>query len=234
MPLVGQVKVATAPGPTPAEHDAAVASAAAYVHAASPPHTRSTTGLPAAGGTLCDAAGTAHGYLGSLTTGSWGPRTFVSPVPYTDLAYYTRSDSRLTLTCGNGALLKCDRIFDPWRSPRSEDERGACVRMVRADYCGTGAPHTVDGVPIEVDWDAWDPAMLTDPDFEAVWTPRGAHCVAASKVLALIASGRRPGATSVSCPTVPFGTGGSWAPNPPPECSPSTAPASNWLWNQVY
>ena len=52
-----------------------------------------------------------------------------------------------------------------------------------------GTSFGVEGVPIAVDGAAmWDGTTTFDPDFEAVWTPRGASCVSSSKVLALIAS----------------------------------------------
>ena len=37
-------------------------------------------------------------------------------------------------------------------TPTRELLHEACVRMVRADYCGDGRSHTVDGMAIDV-WD---------------------------------------------------------------------------------
>jgi hypothetical protein len=60
----------------------------------------------------------------------------------------------------------------------------ACVRMVRADYCGNGTAHTVDGISI----DEWDNANIQTQTSistnatghfgkEAEWTPNGARCL---------------------------------------------------------
>lgn len=55
----------------------------------------------------------------------------------------------------------------------------ACTRLVRADYCGTGFPHTVGGTSLAV----YDPFSLRSrPEaaglsLEAEWRSDGAHCV---------------------------------------------------------
>ena len=54
----------------------------------------------------------------------------------------------------------------------------ACVRMVRADYCGDGRPHTVDGTWIDI-WDGLGIQTRDERDghpevFEAAWSPGGA------------------------------------------------------------
>lgn len=55
----------------------------------------------------------------------------------------------------------------------------SCIRMVRADYCGDGRPHTKDGTKINI----WDRDGIQKPDaeqpghpelFEAAWGPSGA------------------------------------------------------------
>jgi hypothetical protein len=49
--------------------------------------------------------------------------------------------------------------------------------MVRADYCGDGTPHTVNGTPIDV----YDGIGIQAPDtnwlVDAEWGPDGALCV---------------------------------------------------------
>ena len=55
----------------------------------------------------------------------------------------------------------------------------ACVRPVRADYCGDGTAHTRDGTPIDIfdaigiQRDEETPGMT----FEAAWREDGAVCV---------------------------------------------------------
>lgn len=96
----------------------------------------------------------------------------------------------ITLTCVSGAVGKCARFgYRPWaRGPRGEDlapYHAACVQMVRADYCGDGAPHTKDGTAIDLydDLGIQTAATRDDPEFafEAGWSARGAVCVARTR-----------------------------------------------------
>jgi hypothetical protein len=101
--------------------------------------------------------------------------------------YFDRSGryvdaSTFTLACTGGAAGKCILMgYGPWvRASDGTSMRPAfesCMRMVRADYCGNGTPHTRDGMGIDV----WDPKGVhsdeTHPPrytFEASWAPDGA------------------------------------------------------------
>lgn len=115
-------------------------------------------------------------------------------------------DTKITFACENGAIGKCvlNMGYKPWAMAPRECTPGcftnppgtchcslhtlelmheACVRMVRADYCGNGASHTVTGVSID-EWDnariQTETAVSTDPSGfgkEAEWTPNGARCL---------------------------------------------------------
>ena len=73
--------------------------------------------------------------------------------------------------------------YYPWaQAPDGRPMRdvyNACVRMVRADYCGAGTATTRDGMLIDV----YDDSGIQKPDdspnteFEAGWTAGGAVCV---------------------------------------------------------
>lgn len=105
------------------------------------------------------------------------------------------SEHGLTLACAaEGAIGKCVRWgYRPWA--RSGDVslapyHQACVRMVRADYCG-GHGTTRDGMSI----DLFDRLGINRPEpgggpahlsFEAAWGPEGALCVAHPRVPAKI------------------------------------------------
>jgi ADYC domain len=58
------------------------------------------------------------------------------------------------------------------------DLHQACTRMLRADYCGDGTPHTRDGTPVEI----YDTVGIQLPEagsklsFEAAWRADGAVC----------------------------------------------------------
>jgi hypothetical protein len=85
--------------------------------------------------------------------------------------------SRFELVCTSGAQGKCVRLgYAPWQGL---DTFNACVRMIRADYCGDGTSTTRDGTQIDVydDRDEQSAAADTSFRFEAGWTPEGAVCV---------------------------------------------------------
>ena len=84
------------------------------------------------------------------------------------------------LTCTSGGQGKCVRFgYLPWESAAMRAHYNACTRMLRADYCGDGTPHTRDGTLIVV-YDKLgiqrdEPAE--GAEFEAAWSPEGAVCV---------------------------------------------------------
>lgn len=100
------------------------------------------------------------------------------------------TDDMLTLAGDDTAVGKCYREWryrpldagDPARSKPMSELHAACVRMVRADYCGDGKSATQPDTLIDV----WDTANVNtkDPDmppghgFEAAWTSKGAVCLA--------------------------------------------------------
>jgi hypothetical protein len=103
-----------------------------------------------------------------------------------DAAFQPGSDqpaaNRVTFACTSGAIGKCVRFgYKPWKTHDGvalAPYHAACVRMVRADYCGDGRPHTVDGTRIDV-WDHLGIQRRDQPAdhpevFEAAWSPTGA------------------------------------------------------------
>lgn len=90
-----------------------------------------------------------------------------------------------TLACTNGGIGKCLRWgYKPWKELNGvslKPYHDACVRMVRADYCGDGQGHTVTGTPIDV-YDRLgiqkpEPNASATEEFEAGWSPQGATFV---------------------------------------------------------
>jgi len=89
-----------------------------------------------------------------------------------------------TLTCSGGSNGKCAGMgYTPGtRTPEGESLTPwfeACVRMLRADYCGDGRSYTEPGVPVEHGDRAGrrghrHPHRMA---FEAVWGRHGAICV---------------------------------------------------------
>jgi hypothetical protein len=84
----------------------------------------------------------------------------------------------ITWACRGAALAKAiEWGYIPWESAAMEDAHQAAVRMIRADYCGTGEPHTSNGNPIDVS-DKWNIQRAdTTWDIEAKWGPNGAVCL---------------------------------------------------------
>jgi hypothetical protein len=93
------------------------------------------------------------------------------------------------LICTAGGQGKCVRFgYHPWKTAPDDrpmrDYYNACVRMLRADYCGDGHGWTRDGTLVDV-WDDHG-IQVRDNDaglsFEAGWASDGAVCVAHSRI----------------------------------------------------
>jgi hypothetical protein len=128
-----------------------------------------------------------HGVSVRSASGDWAPycepdadgRRVAFPI-----AGRSRADGRLVddasrfeLVCTSGAQGKCVRLgYRPWQQL---DAYNACVRMIRADYCGDGVATTRDGTTIDI-YDTLG-VQQSEPGgtfaFEAGWTPDGAVCV---------------------------------------------------------
>jgi ADYC domain len=103
---------------------------------------------------------------------------------FTPEGRYEPAHSGILVTCTGGAEGKCVRFgYKPWgfgpKNVSLAPYYQACVRLVRADYCGDGIGHTRDGTPIDIfdnigiQRDEAAPEMT----FEAAWGPDGAVCV---------------------------------------------------------
>jgi hypothetical protein len=101
------------------------------------------------------------------------------------------SHSGFTLTCSAGAQGKCVRFgYKPWETlPDGTDMaeyHRACIKMVRADYCGDHAT-TRTGMKIDLYDDRSiereaESAGTDELSFEAAWSSAGALCVAHTRV----------------------------------------------------
>ncbi len=104
--------------------------------------------------------------------------------------------SEFTFGCRFGGIQKCQEYGYPKdkkakerkagvdKTRRFNDYHASCIRMVRADYCGDGFPHTYDGTEIDIYDHLWNnnaPATSTDGSdgfyLEAEWDDDGAHCI---------------------------------------------------------
>lgn len=105
----------------------------------------------------------------------------------------TANPAEVSFACQGSAIAKCvERLgYKPWQTARrsngtvvSGDQlHQACVRAVRADYCGDGVSLTRAGEPVNY-YDAVGIQKDTRQwDFEAEWTPQGARCVSGTRLL---------------------------------------------------
>jgi ADYC domain-containing protein len=94
------------------------------------------------------------------------------------------SDHAFSITCTRGVNAKCVRMgYKPWKNSNDGTSlwglHQACTRMLRADYCGDGTPHTRDGTLVDI----YDTVGIQSPQpesglsFEAAWRADGAVCV---------------------------------------------------------
>lgn len=131
------------------------------------------------------------------TDGSWQPICLDGTTPYDAVAIdgwwdlrsghpgdgsKHASGQRFTFACRHvGALGKCiDAGYRPWASHAGaslDEYHQACVRLIRADYCGDSVSHTIDGqlvnlydqLGVQSDTSPWTP--------EAEWSADGALCI---------------------------------------------------------
>ena len=108
-----------------------------------------------------------------------------------DTASYGASSSYFSLGCRAKSVAKCVELgYKTFKG--YTNQMSSCVRMLRADYCGTGATYTVDGTSINVfdnvglqpDNQPWTP--------EAEWTPTGARCISSSNKMRYELTGTTP------------------------------------------
>lgn len=91
-------------------------------------------------------------------------------------------EDTLYLGCTSGAVGKAVVWgYAPW--DRGAVDFEAAIRVVRADYCGTGASWTVPGTHLQLA-DAWDVNDFVDAEqpTEALWGQSGALCVGAPRL----------------------------------------------------
>jgi hypothetical protein len=142
------------------------------------------------------------------------------------------SSIMMTMACTNAAIGKCALWgYHPWATKREypgatpspepsdcigsnsslcteqalSDWHQACTRMVRADYCGNGTPHTRNGTHINV-WDNFGIQAYGTPGpeylLEAEWTQSGAKCIQRTRWVNAAAAGGSPDLDDVqtNCP----------------------------------
>lgn len=99
----------------------------------------------------------------------------------------TADDNWINIACAGDALAKLLATRNTFHSqpaglPSAWQQRQAWLRMIVADYCGTGKAFTVQGQKIV--WQGGDTMYGITPEvLEARWTEHGASCVHAPRML---------------------------------------------------
>jgi hypothetical protein len=124
-----------------------------------------------------------------------------------------------TFGCFGSAVAKCVNLgYKPWMTNLNcnnyvwgqqcdslADFHEACTRLIRADYCGNGTPHTRDGTAIDVadglQIQIYDGNYQSDWEPEAVFGPDGAHCVQNPRLVSLNWDGTCPGTSRPVMPS---------------------------------
>ena len=89
---------------------------------------------------------------------------------------WSESTDEFTFACRHASIAKCVELGYK-SSIGFGDHQHACVRMLRADYCGDGVSHTVNGTPINL-YDAVGVQLDSESwPVDAEWTPDGALCL---------------------------------------------------------
>jgi hypothetical protein len=81
-----------------------------------------------------------------------------------------------SFACRKASVAKCVEFgYKTWLG--YADHQHACVRMLRADYCGDGVPHTITGTLINLYDNAGVQADTESWPVDAEWGPDGALCL---------------------------------------------------------
>lgn len=116
-------------------------------------------------------------------TNHFAAKAIALPGTWDRKSTYQGDENQITFSCLSGALAKCVRLgYKPWQTINGrslKDYHQACVRMIRADYCGDGTAHTQDGTQIDI-YDRLGIQkrnVVPGMSFEAAWGSDGAQSI---------------------------------------------------------
>ncbi|MEO8705186.1 MAG: ADYC domain-containing protein [Kofleriaceae bacterium] len=113
----------------------------------------------------------------------------VSPGIWNPTTTKHQSDSnKFTVSCRGSTFSKCielgyksDSLLDTYHQ--------ACIRALRADYCGDGKANTVNGTEINIFDKLGKQADTLAWTLESNWTPDGAICIGKARLIATTGAG---------------------------------------------
>jgi hypothetical protein len=93
----------------------------------------------------------------------------------TQTGAWSDETQQFSFACRHASIAKCVEFgYKNWLG--YADHQHACVRMLRADYCGDGVTHTVNGTPINLYDNAGVQLDTESWPVDAEWTEDGALC----------------------------------------------------------
>jgi hypothetical protein len=115
---------------------------------------------------LCGLDGSGNPIKAGTVSGTWNQTT----------AAYTTSTTQFSLVCQAKSIEKC--IEMGYKNYKGySNQLLSCVRLLRADYCGTGTSYTVDGTLINLYDNVGVQADTENWTMEAAWNTSGATCI---------------------------------------------------------
>ena len=88
---------------------------------------------------------------------------------------WSNDGTKFTFACRGSSIAKChDMGYVQWNG--YSDHHHACVRMLRADYCGDGVSHTVDGTPVNLYDNVGVQADTESWSLDGEWNADGSLC----------------------------------------------------------
>lgn len=118
----------------------------------------------------------------ALCPGGWNRALPIAGTWTRGGAHVVSGAGPFSFACTTGVVAKCvDWGYQPWISASRFALHQACTRMARADYCGSGESHTVDGTLIDMGDQEGIRARRGGLSREAAWGPDGAICLSAQR-----------------------------------------------------
>ena len=126
---------------------------------------------------------TSRGWSPLCTNAAYGNDAIVLPGTWDLTTVRHQADANMfSLGCRGATFAKCvelgykdDKVIDSYHA--------ACVRAIRADYCGDGQSHTITGTEINIYDKLGVQSDAEDWSIESNWTPDGATCINKARVL---------------------------------------------------
>ena len=115
---------------------------------------------------LCGLDGASQPIKAGTVIGTWDATN----------ANYQTSSTKFSVVCQGKSIEKCIEMgYKTFKNYTNQMQ--SCIRMLRADYCGTGTSYTVDGTLINVYDNVGIQADTQTWTMEAAWATNGATCI---------------------------------------------------------